>query len=96
MKSFKIISSFNNGKRIVTMDEAQEFTNLLAERFAVHGTVIKGLSDGFRWDFDHSLDLIFQKSENSNRKLLIFVEKIAQIWLFMAKILLIFGENDYR
>ena len=51
MKSYKIISSFNNGKRIVRMDEALEFTNVLEERLAVHGNVIDKLSDGFRYLF---------------------------------------------
>ena len=51
MKSYKIISSFNNGKRIVRMDEALEFTNVLEERLAVHGNVIDKLSDGFRYFF---------------------------------------------
>lgn len=48
MKSYKIISSFNNGKRILRMDEALEFTNVLEQRLAVHGNVIDKLSDGFR------------------------------------------------
>ena len=51
MKSYKIISSFNNGKRILRMDEALEFTNVLEQRLAVHGNVIDKLSDGFRYIF---------------------------------------------
>ena len=94
MKSFKIISSFNNGKRIVTMDEAQEFTNLLEERFAVHGTVIKGLSDGFRWDLWPQLQTDFSRIWKFESKiLLIFLEKGGSD-LFIAKISFIIRKND--
>ena len=52
MESHAVITSFNKYcKRIVTMKEALEFTNLLQKRLDIHGNVINKLSQGFRLGF---------------------------------------------
>ena len=58
MESHAIITSFNKYcKRIVTMKEALEFTNLLQKRLDIHGNVINKLSQGFRLAFFYFLKI---------------------------------------
>ena len=48
IRSFKIITQFNDGKQLKNLDEAEEFSKMLEDLLNVHGTVIDALSTGFR------------------------------------------------
>ena len=48
IRSFKIITQFNEGKQLKNLDEAEEFSKMLEDLLNVHGTVIDALSTGFR------------------------------------------------
>ena len=48
IRSFKIITQFNDGKQLKNLDEAEEFSKMLEDLLNVHGTVIDALSIGFR------------------------------------------------
>lgn len=56
IRSFKIITQFNDGQQVKTLDEAEEFSKMLEDLLNVHGTVIDALSIGFRESHHHIVD----------------------------------------
>lgn len=56
IRSFKIITSFNNGERLTTHDEVIAFENLLQVLLDDHSNVIEDLTQGFRDCHDHILE----------------------------------------
>jgi len=67
MESHAIITSFNKYcKRIVTMKEALEFTNLLQKRLDIHGNVINKLSEGFSESHDFIIDYCGNDTDAAN------------------------------
>lgn len=55
-KSFYRVSEFNNGKKIINMDEGEEFSFILETFLDDHSNVIEDLSNGFREAHPHIVD----------------------------------------
>lgn len=66
IRSFKIITQFNDGKQLKNLDEAEEFSKMLEDLLNVHGTVIDALSTGFRESHHHIVDYCGEDEEAAN------------------------------
>lgn len=66
IRSFKIITQFNDGKQLKNLDEAEEFSKMLEDLLNVHGTVIDALSTGFRESHHHIVDYCGGDEEAAN------------------------------
>lgn len=66
IRSFKIITQFNDGKQLKNLDEAEEFSKMLEDLLNVHGTVIDALSIGFRESHHHIVDYCGGDEEAAN------------------------------
>jgi len=66
IRSFKIITQFNDGKQLKNLDEAEEFSKMLEDLLNVHGTVVDALSTGFRESHHHIVDYCGGDEEAAN------------------------------
>jgi len=75
IRSFKIITQFNDGKQLKNLDEAEEFSKMLEDLLNVHGTVIDALSTGFRESHHHIVDYCSGDEEAATNLVKTFLDR---------------------
>ncbi|CAG5102855.1 Oidioi.mRNA.OKI2018_I69.chr1.g499.t1.cds [Oikopleura dioica] len=75
IRSFKVISNFNDGRMVKTQDKVDDFTHLLEILLDEHGSVIDDLTQGFSSCHDHILEIFDGDEEKTHDLVQSFLDK---------------------